>query len=88
MNQARDALRRCDEHLVTAGKLAIESGAYREGTQELVLAARELAAGVSLYRSGAAGPARPSTAPMPFGLYDVAREAAFIELAADEKRRG
>lgn len=88
LTQARDALRRCDEHLVAAGKLAIETGAYREGTNELVLAARELAAGVSLYRSGAASTARAPSAPMPYGLYDVAREAAFIELAADERRRG
>ena len=87
LSQARSALRRCDEHLVTAGKLAIESGQYREGTQELVRAARELATGVSYFRSGAS-----STLPLygtgAQGSYDVAREAAFIELAADERRRG
>jgi hypothetical protein len=87
MSQARDALRRCDEHLVTAGKLAIESGQYREGTQELVRAARELATGVSYVRSGGAT-SLPSYGTGSRGFYDVAREAAFIELAADERRRG
>jgi len=88
MTQAREAVKRCDEHLVAAGKLAIQSGQYREGTQELLVAVRELAAGVSVYRAGAVATPRPSGAPPSPPAYDVAREAAFIELAADERRRG
>jgi len=96
---AAEAVRRCDEHLVAAGKLAIESGEYRQGTAHLILAAQALARGVSALRSGGVAPAPGAPASItledlldrpvePDGLHRVAREAAYLELTADEARRG
>ncbi len=104
LEEAFKSIRRCDERLIEAGKLALGSARYFEGIEQVILAAQELAHGVSIYRSAAvaSGSGDPPPTEMTVGrpenllgrvlggngLYDVAREAAYIELAADEKRRG
>lgn len=102
--QAQEALRRCDEHLLKAGKLALRSGQFYQGTAHLILAAEELAAAVSYYRAAARaapqGPTRTPTTvnaspsallrhvPEVTDLSEVVREAAFLELQLDEQERG
>jgi hypothetical protein len=102
--QSQEALRRCDEHLLKAGKLALKNGQFYQGTAHLILAAEELAAAVAYYRSSGrrTGDSRPRSAPSlsaaPASLLrhvpevtdlgEVVREAAFLELAIDEQERG
>jgi hypothetical protein len=62
---AQESLRRCDEHLLKAGKLALRSGQFYQGTAHLILAAEELATAVGYYRAATrVGPDRlPHAAP-------------------------
>jgi hypothetical protein len=101
---AREALHRCDEHLLRAGRLALRSGQFYQGTAHLILAAEELATAVGYYRASTHGgsvarpPIAPPVAASPSALLrhvpevtdlsQVVREAAFLELELDEQERG